>query len=121
VREERLICFDREEALAALRFYAEYIERRSLAMSRFDRVELEGDDAASAEVVGTAGGGSSSRHAFTGDRLSSALVYWCLSRHVSLPRRGPRRVQIRNGELQLRIELDGKTDSEASALLLDAA
>jgi hypothetical protein len=121
VREERLICFDREEALAALRFYAEYIERRPLAMSRFDRVELEGDDAASAEVVGTAGGGSSSRHVFSGDRLNSALVYWCLSRHVPLPRRGRRCVQIRNGELQLRIELDSKADLELSSNLLDAA
>jgi hypothetical protein len=117
-----LICFDREEALAALRFYAEYIERRPLAMSRFDRVELDGDDAASAEVVGANGTGSTSRHVFTGDRLSSALVYWCLSRHVPLPRRGRRRVQIRAGELQLRIELDSKDSSMASdSFLLDAA
>jgi hypothetical protein len=120
VREERLICFDREEALAALRFYAEYIERRPLAVSGCDRLELEGDDAVSAEVVGATGAGSS-RHVFAGGRLNSALVYWCLSRRVPLPRRGRRCVQIRNGELQLRIELDGKTDAEISSPLLDAA
>lgn len=105
-RENRVITFGSEEALQALRQYAAVVENKPLPADRFETLTIDGFSSVTAEIVGGAGCAGSSRYVFSGERLIQALTYWCSSVGVPLPRRGEKRVQVTDGELQLSITLD---------------
>jgi hypothetical protein len=117
-RENRVITFTADEVLQALRQFAEVIENKALPPDPAECLAFDGATGC-VEIVGSHAAAGSSRHVFCGQRLVQALVYWCVSRGISLPRRGVKATQIIKSELQLTICLpDTETLAERS---LDAA
>jgi hypothetical protein len=113
-RESRVITFTADEALQALRQFAEVIENKALPSDPAECLVFDGATGC-VEIVGSHAAAGSSRHVFSGQRLVQALVYWCVSCGVSLPRRGVKAAQIIKGELQLTVSLDDtETSSERS-------
>jgi hypothetical protein len=112
-RENRVITFSTDEALRALRQYAAVIENRPLQSSPFETLAIDASSSTvTAEIIGGADFGGSSRFVFAGERLAQALTYYCSSIGIPLPRRGLKSVEVWNGELQLSILLDESTAAD---------
>ncbi len=118
-REQRVITFTADEALKALRQYAQVVENRPFPADPAERLAIEPGAAAAAEIVSANGAAGSTRHVFAGERLVQALTFYCTSIRIPLPRRAEKIVQLRSGELQLVITLDA--GNERLQLVADAA
>lgn len=117
-RENRVITFTADEALQALRRFAEVIENKALPPDPVERLIFD-SATGTVEIAGGHASGGSSRHVFSGQRLVQALAYWCVSCGISLPRRGVKATTIMKGELQLTVSL-GDTETSLD-LSRDAA